>query len=84
MQFKPVINEYVGKNNISLYFIEINTLSDEEREGLLGSLSYFDDNESWGTPLTLGIKNKEVVTEISGFTDDEEEIDNFFEKMELK
>lgn len=84
MQFKPVINEYVGKNNIPLYFIEINTLSDEEREGLLGSLSYFDDNESWGTPLTLGIKNKEVVTEISGFTDDEEEIDNFFEKMELK
>ena len=84
MQFKPIINEYVGKNNIPLYFIEVNTLSDEERQGLLGSLSYFDDNENWGTPLTLGIKNKEVVANISGFTEDEEEIDSFFEEIGLK
>lgn len=83
-KYKPFINEYVGKANIPLYVIEVNTLGEEERSALLSSLSYFDDNESWGTPLTLGIKDKKVVEEISGFTDDESQVDEFFEKMDLK
>ena len=83
-KYKPFINEYIGKTDIPLYVIEVNTLGDEERSALLSSLSYFDDNESWGTPLTLGIKDKKVVAEISGFTDDESEVDEFFKKLELK
>ena len=83
-QFKPYINEYVGKNNLPLYFIEVNELSEDENNALQASLSYFKDNESWGTPLTLGIKNKEVVTELSGFTDDDDEVDNFFKELGLK
>lgn len=82
--FKPIINEYVGKNNIPLYVIEINELSDSDRQEFLSSLSYFEENQSWGTPLTLGIENKEVVTQIGGFTEDESEYDNFFETMKLK
>lgn len=81
--FKPFINDYVGKNNIPLYVIEVNLLSDEERDALLGSLSYFDENESWGTPLTLGIKNKEVIAELSGDVEDETEVTDFFKKAEL-
>lgn len=83
-QYKPFINEYIGKTDIPLYVIEVNTLKDEERSALLASLSYFDDNENWGTPLTLGIKDKEVVTEISGFTDDKGQVDEFFKKLGLK
>ena len=83
-KYKPFINEYAGKQDVPLYVIEIDTLKDEERTALLASLSYFDDNESWGTPLTLGIKDKKVVTNISGFTDDESEVDEFFKKLGLK
>ncbi len=81
--FKPFINEYVGEKNIPLYIIEVNLLSDEDRSTLLGSLSYFDNNESWGTPLTLGIKNKEVISELSGDNEDQNEVDDFFKKAEL-
>ena len=83
-KYKPFIDEYISKTDIPLYVIEVNTLEDEERSALLSSLSYFDDNESWGTPLTLGIKDKKVVTEISGFTDDKDEVDDFFKKLGLK
>ena len=83
-KYKTFINEYMAKKDFPLYIIEINTLGDEERSALLSSLSYFDDNNDWGTPLTLGIKDKKVVAEISGFTDDENQIDEFFKKLGLK
>lgn len=82
--FKPIINEYAGKNNLPIYKIEINELSESDRNALTSSLSYFDNNDSWGTPLTLGIKNKKVVANISGYTDDEGTISKFFEDLGLK
>lgn len=84
LQFKPVINEYALEEDIPVYVIEIDQLSDEERSALLSSLSYFDDNDSWGTPLTLGIEKKEVVSNVSGYTDDEDVLDDFFEEVGLK
>ena len=82
-QFKPFINEYVGNKNIPLYVIEVNTLAEDEKNALLSSLSYFDDNDSWGTPLTLGIKNKEVIANLSGYTDDEDQVSKFFKEVGL-
>ncbi len=84
LAFKPVLNDYAGKNNLSAYVIEIDQLSDEDRSSLLSSLSYFDNNDSWGTPLTLGIEKKEVVSDLSGFTEDEGSLDDFFDKLGLK
>jgi len=84
LQFKPVINTYAGEKNLPIYVLEIDELSDDDRSALLSSLSYFENNESWGTPLTLGIKNKEVVSELSGYTDDENNLNQFFEKLEQK
>ncbi len=84
LQFKPVINSYAEENNLPVYVIEIDQLSDSDRSALLSSLSYFDNNDQWGTPLTLGIKNKEVVSELSGYTEDESSLDEFFEKLGIK
>ncbi len=84
VSYKPIIDEYVAENNLPIYIMEIDQLSDDERSSLLSSLSYFENNENWGTPLTLGIKNKEVVSEISGFTEDEEIINSFFDELGLK
>lgn len=84
LAYKPIIDEYVGDNNLPIYIVEIDQLTEDETNSMLSSLSYFDDNTSWGTPLTLGIKDKKVVAEISGYTDDEETIDNFFSELGLK
>lgn len=83
-QFNPIIGEYTQKNNLPIYVIQIDTLSDVDRTALTGSLSYFNENDSWGTPLTLAIKDKEVVSEISGYTDDASALDELYKKLDLK
>lgn len=84
LQFKPVINAYAEENDLPVYVIEIDQLTDDERNGLMSSLSYFDENNQWGTPLTLGINKKEVVSDLSGYTEDESALDDFFEKLDIK
>lgn len=83
-QFNPIIGEYTQKNILPIYVIQIDTLSDADRTALTGSLSYFNENDSWGTPLTLAIKDKEVVSEISGYTDDASALDELYKKLDLK
>ena len=83
-QFLPVINEYAGENNLPVYFLEIDTMDSDDLQSVFSSLSYFSDNSDWGTPLTLGIKDKEVVTELSGYTDDTSSIENLFTELGLK
>ncbi len=82
--YKPVINEYAGENNIPVYIVEIDKLSTDEGEALISSLEYFNDNSNWGTPLTLGIKNKEVIADIGGHTEDTSVLENFFKQLGLK
>lgn len=83
-EFKPVINEYAGENNIPVYYAEIDTLGSEDSQKIMDSLTYFTENTDWGTPLTLGVKNKEVVAELSGYTDDTSQIESFVKKVGLK
>ena len=83
-KYAPVINEYAGKNNVPIYIIYLDQLSEDESNSLLSSLSYFDENQDWGTPLTLGINDKKVVADISGYTDDTKTIDKFMEKTGIK
>ena len=60
-------------------------LDSDQKTALQDSFkSYFETNTSWGTPLSLAVKNKEVVTDLSGYTDDESEIDNLYEELGLK
>lgn len=83
-QFLPIVNEYAGENNIPVYFLEIDTMDQDDVQNVFSSLSYFSENSDWGTPLTLAIKNKEVVTELSGYTDDTTTLDNLFKEVGLK
>ena len=82
-EFAPIIDEYALNNDIPVYIIYLDKISSDEVNELT-SLAYFNENSNWGTPLTLGIKNKEVVANISGYTDDESRIDEFFETLGLK
>lgn len=83
-EFLPVINDYAGENKLPVYFLEIDTMEQDEVQKIFSSLTYFDDNSDWGTPLTLAIKDKEVVTEISGYTAETTTIENVFKEIGLK
>lgn len=83
-QYLPVINEYAGKNDLPVYVLEIDTMDSEDLQNVLSSLSYFDDNSEWGTPLTLGIKNKKVAKDLGGYTNETTTIDNIFKELGLK
>ena len=83
-EFLPVINEYAGKNHLPAYILEIDTMDSDDVNNILSSLSYFEENTGWGTPLTLAIKDKKVLTELSGYTDDTTSIENLYKELGLK
>lgn len=83
-QYLPFVNEYAGENDLPVYILEIDTMDNTDVQDILSSLSYFDDNDSWGTPLTLAIKDKKVATEISGYTNQTNDLDKVFKEIGLK
>ena len=83
-EFLPVMNEYAGENNLPVYFLEVDTMDQSDYQKVSNSLSYFSENQSWGTPLTLAIKDKKVVTQLEGYTEDTTQIDNLFKELGLK
>ena len=83
-QYLPYLNNYAGENDLPAYILEIDTMDNEDVQNIISSLDYFDDNSSWGTPLTLAIKDKKVVKDISGFTNKTEDLDDIFKEIDLK
>ncbi len=83
-QYLPYLNKYAGENDLPAYILEIDTMDNEDVQNIISSLDYFDDNSSWGTPLTLAIKDKKVVKDISGFTNKTEDLDDIFKEIDLK
>lgn len=79
VSFKPVINEIAKEKNIPIYYINMTDLTDKDQYSLMNSLTYFDDLESFGTPLTLIIENKKVVDSLEGYTEKEDTL-KFFQK----
>ena len=84
-EFLPIVNEYAGKNNLPIYFLEVDTMNQNDVQKVFNSLSYFSENaDDWGTPLTLAVKNKKVVTQINGYTNDTTTLDALFKEIGLK
>lgn len=70
---KPVLNEVAGNNGITIYYLNITKLSNEETNKFYDSLDAIEYNDdeyladgSFGTPLTLIIKDGKVLNYISG------------------
>ncbi len=83
-QYKPVINEYAGKHNIPVYYLEIDTMDSQDSQAAISSLSYFEENPEWGTPTTLAVKDKKAIANIGGYVDSDEKLDAFFKEAGLK
>lgn len=64
--FKPVINEIAKEYGITIYFVNLTDWEQSETYDLMGSLSYFKERESFGTPLTLIIENGDNIDEQEG------------------
>ncbi len=75
--YKPIIDEIAKEEGITIHYVDMRQLNDDEPSKLLGSLSYFDNVESWGTPLTLIIENKKVVADQKGHNDKETTLEFF-------
>lgn len=80
--FKPIINEIAKEKELTIYYVDMLKLEDDGAYKLMDSLSYFKDLESWGTPLTLVIENKEVIASLKGSNTKDTTI-KFFEENNL-
>lgn len=71
IKYKPILNEIAKETGITINVLDILTLTDAEIEQLLNSLTYFSENENWGTPLTLILENKQAVDSLGGLASKE-------------
>lgn len=67
---KPILSKISDEYGITINYLNITNLSTEEKGKLSKYVSYLDENE-WGTPLTLIVKNGEVIDSANGLLDEE-------------
>lgn len=63
---KPVLSYVAGKNNITINYIDLTNLTETEYNSLSQAVKDAGYTDEIGTPLTLVIKNKNIVDSISG------------------
>lgn len=68
LKAKPILNKIVIDKKIRINYIDVNILEAEDRTKFNNSLDYLKNN-NWGTPLTLILKNGEVVDSANGLLD---------------
>ncbi len=73
-QYKPILNEIAFDKNIIINYIDITTLTQNEYQEFLSSLSYFNESKNWGTPLTLIVQDKKVIDYSEGMKNKKETI----------
>ncbi len=67
---KPILNGIADTYNIEINYLNITNLSSDQSGKLSKYISYLGEEE-WGTPLTLIVKNGEVVDSANGLLDEE-------------
>lgn len=64
---KPIYNQIIADENININYLNITELSEEDKDGFVSSLDYFEGE--WGTPLTLIIEDGDVIDSANGLLD---------------
>ncbi len=67
---KPILSKIADEYGITINYLNVNTLSSEESGKLSKYVSYLGENQ-WGTPLTIIVKNGEVIDSANGLLDEE-------------
>ena len=68
VQYMPIVEEVAKEKKIPLYYIDTDTLSNDEMDSLSNNNSYLKRN-SWGTPTTLFMLGNRVLDTIGGYVD---------------
>jgi predicted bacteriocin transport accessory protein len=66
IQYMPIVEAVAKEKNIPLYYIDTDTLSDEDMNKLSTTNDYLKKND-WGTPTTLFMLGDRVIDSISGY-----------------
>lgn len=77
---KPVLNALAKKYEMSINYLNITDLSEEDQGKVVNSLDIFSGD--FGTPLIMVVNNKKVIDSIQGFESEEKYV-NFFKKNNL-
>ena len=80
-EYLPLLNDYVGENHLPAYILEYDTMNQSDAQSIISTLM---GDEMSGTPLTLAIKDKEIVAQYSGYTSNMSEIENLYKQIDLK
>ena len=78
---KPILTQIASDKSVKINYLNITELSDDEKTKFNDSLDYLSEND-WGTPLTLIIKNGEVIDSANGLLDYDGYVE-LFKKNEL-
>ncbi len=65
-EFKPVVNEVIGEENIKIYWFEVDKMSQTEYNSLGETYS---ELKSFGTPYTIITKDGKKIGEVSGYVE---------------
>lgn len=75
---KVVLNEIASKNDIEINYLNLSYMTEEDYNKFTSSFEYFQSS-SWGTPVTMIVKNGKIVDKLEQFVT-EEEYTEFFKK----
>lgn len=73
VQAKITLNEIVEENDITINYLNISYLTEEEGEKFESSLDYFED--SWGTPIMMIVKDGKIVDIIEQYVEKDEYVE---------
>ena len=81
VQAKIILNKIAEEKDVEINYLNISYLKEEEGEKFESSLDYFED-EQWGTPLMLIVKDGKLVDIIEQLVTEDEYIE-FLEENEV-
>ena len=87
LELRPILDEVVKETGVKVNWLYLDSAftsgeEDSEYNEFLTSLSWFKENENFGTPTTLLVKNGEVQSALSGYRE-KEDILKFLEQNKL-
>ena len=74
---KPVINSVVKDLNVTVYYLELSTMTDEENNEYYSINEFLKNNNS--IPLVMAVKNNEVIDSFVGEKDNKD-VEEFLKK----
>lgn len=66
---KPVLDQLAEKYGITINYLNMTDLSEDDSTNLFNSTTYLKELDSLGTPLTMIIQNGEVIDHIDGYNE---------------